>query len=140
LNKKGTKNVFRQEVDRKAKKLYTQTTKYLEDGRVEVHIPFKDYNINNTLNIAYMWLRQLEYKFTRNKEHERKYKDFIPRYIAEGKLELIKTYPFEKIDRRTAYFLHRGVFKGGSRSNPIRVVFNASATKENEKSCNQCTL
>jgi hypothetical protein len=39
-----------------------------------------------------------------------------------------------------AYFPHHEVFKIGNRSNPIRVVCDASATKENEKSFNQCTL
>ncbi|GFX09225.1 CCHC-type domain-containing protein [Trichonephila clavipes] len=109
-----------------------------EDGRYEVHMPWKVDRVFLTDNYE-LCLKRLE-STTRKLEKisfREKYHEVFREWLAEGVIEEI---PGKELPVRTHYLPHRPVIKetSATSSMKIRPVFDASAKINNHPSLNDC--
>ena len=109
-------------------KHFISTTKRDEDGRFVVTIPLNDKvkDLGESLSIAHKRFSYLERKLVRNPELREKYIDFLDDYEIQGHMEVIPEN--EIYDGEIIHYLpHHAVFKDGSTTTKVRVVFDGSA-------------
>ncbi|GFX36442.1 integrase catalytic domain-containing protein [Trichonephila clavipes] len=115
-----------------------ETVRQKEDGRYEVHMPWKVDRAFLTDNYE-LCLKRLE-STTRKLEKigfREKYHEVFREWLAEGVIEEI---PGKELPVRTHYLPHRPVIKetSATSSMKIRPVFDASAKINNHPSLNDC--
>ncbi|XP_055928759.1 uncharacterized protein LOC129959887 [Argiope bruennichi] len=112
-----------------------QTYKRNEEGRYIVEMPIKENPpvLGESKQIARNRLDSLIKRLNKNPQMKKLYSEFIEEYAALGHMERV----MEDELPETNYFLpHHGVYREGSTSTPLRVVFNASSPKSNGVSLN----
>lgn len=119
--------------ERKCEEIFLNTTKRELDGRFSVQMPLKESadSLGDSYTIAYKRFIALERKLDRTPEYKRMYSDFMREYRELGHMTKVDTYscPY--------YFLpHHGVFREGSTTTKLRVVFDASCATTSGKSLN----
>ncbi|GFU83202.1 integrase catalytic domain-containing protein [Trichonephila clavipes] len=117
---------------------FLETVRQKEDGRYEVHMPWKVDRAFLTDNYE-LCLKRLE-STTRKLEKigfREKYHEVFRKWLAEGVIEEI---PGKELPVRTHYLPHRPVIKetSATSSMKIRPVFDASAKINNHPSLNDC--
>ncbi|GFT46886.1 integrase catalytic domain-containing protein [Trichonephila clavipes] len=117
---------------------FLETVRQKEDGRYEVHMPWKVDRAFLTDNYE-LCLKRLE-STTRKLEKigfREKYHEVFREWLAEGVIEEI---PGKELPVRTHYLPHRPVIKETSTTSSmkIRPVFDASAKINNHPSLNDC--
>ncbi|GFV87791.1 integrase catalytic domain-containing protein [Trichonephila clavipes] len=117
---------------------FLETVRQKEDGRYEVHMPWKVDRAFLTDNYE-LCLKRLE-STTRKLEKigfREKYHEVFREWLAEGVIEEI---PGKELPVRTHYLPHRPVIKetSATSSMKIRPVFDASAKINNHPSLNDC--
>ncbi|GFT17053.1 uncharacterized protein TNCV_4737981 [Trichonephila clavipes] len=117
---------------------FLETVRQKEDGRYEVHMPWKVDRAFLTDNYE-LCLKRLE-STTRKLEKigfREKYHEVFREWLAEGVIEEIHG---KELSVRTHYLPHRPVIKetSATSSMKIRPVFDASAKINNHPSLNDC--
>ncbi|GFV92481.1 integrase catalytic domain-containing protein [Trichonephila clavipes] len=128
----------REEKEKAVMSHFLETVRQKEDGRYEVHMPWKVDRAFLTDNYE-LCLKRLE-STTRKLEKigfREKYHEVFREWLAEGVIEEI---PGKELPVRTHYLPHRPVIKetSASSSMKIRPVFDASAKINNHPSLNDC--
>ncbi|GFU41205.1 CCHC-type domain-containing protein [Trichonephila clavipes] len=128
----------REEKEKAVMSHFLETVRQKEDGRYEVHMPWKVYRAFLTDNYE-LCLKRLE-STTRKLEKigfREKYHEVFTEWLAEGFIEEI---PGKELPVRTHYLPHRPVIKetSATSSMKIRPVFDASAKINNHPSLNDC--
>ncbi|XP_055946975.1 uncharacterized protein LOC129980618 [Argiope bruennichi] len=116
-------------------KHFKQTYKRNEEGRYIVEMPIKENPpvLGESKQIARNRLDSLIKRLNKNPQMKKLYSEFIEEYAALGHMERV----MEDELPETNYFLpHHGVYREGSTSTPLRVVFNASSPSSNGVSLN----
>ncbi|XP_055936576.1 uncharacterized protein LOC129966191 [Argiope bruennichi] len=114
---------------------FKQTYKRNEVGRYIVEMPIKENPpvLGESKQIARNRLDSLITRLNKNPQMKKLYSEFIEEYEALGHMERV----MEDELPETNYFLpHHGVYREGSTSTPLRVVFNASSPSSNGVSLN----
>lgn len=117
----------------KCEEIFTNSIKRECDGRFSVRIPLKESadSLGDSYTTAHKRFISLENKLKRNPTYKRMYSDFMQEYRALGHMTKVNTYEWPY------YFLpHHGVFKEGSSTTKLRVVYDASCPTTNNKSLN----
>ncbi|GFX95794.1 CCHC-type domain-containing protein [Trichonephila clavipes] len=125
----------REEKEKAVMSHFLETVRQKEDGRYEVHMPWKVDRAFLTDNYE-LCLKRLE-STTRKLEKigfREKYHEVFREWLAEGVIEEI---PGKELPVGTHYLPHRPVIKETS-SMKIRPVFDASAKINNHPSLNDC--
>ncbi|GFU06861.1 CCHC-type domain-containing protein [Trichonephila clavipes] len=127
----------REEKEKAVMSHFPETDRQKEDGRYEVHMPWKVDRAFLTDNYE-LCLKRLE-STTRKLEKidfREKYHEVFREWLAEGVIEEI---PGKELPVRTHYLPHRPVINETSTSSmKIRPVFDASAKINNHPSLNDC--
>ncbi|GFT37835.1 CCHC-type domain-containing protein [Trichonephila clavipes] len=128
----------REEKEKAVMSHFLETVRQKEDGRYEVHMPWKVDRAFLTDNYE-LCLKRLE-STTRKLEKigfREKYHEVFREWLAEGVIEEI---PGKELPVRTHYLPHRPVIKetSATSSMKIRPVFDASAKINNHPSLNDC--
>ena len=105
------------------------------DGRYIVKLPMRSNigQLGKSRPQAVARLLQMERKFKINKDLHQEYVKFMNDYINLGHMEKISK---EVLTNTSCYLPHHAVFKKGSTSTKLRVVFDASAKTTNGLSLN----
>ena len=117
------------------KQQFVNTIKLNEDGKYEVHLPWKDDHapLGDNSRAALKRLHVLRKKLNSQNLYTA-YEKVFDDWLGEGIIELVEST--EEISK--GYFLpHRHVIKINS-STPIRPVFDASADSDDGPSLNEC--
>ncbi|GFY40292.1 integrase catalytic domain-containing protein [Trichonephila inaurata madagascariensis] len=95
-------------------------------GRYSVSLPFKEnINLGDSRSISSKRLDQLWRRLDRDHKLNNLYRNFIEEYLSLDHMEQITN--IDDIASEEGFFLpHHGVLRAGSRSRPLRVVFNGS--------------
>ncbi|GFX81511.1 integrase catalytic domain-containing protein [Trichonephila clavipes] len=128
----------REEKEKAVMSHFLETVRQKEDGRYEVHMPWKVDWAFLTDNYE-LCLKRLE-STTRKLEKigfREKYHEVFREWLAEGVIEEV---PGKELPVRTHYLPHRPVIKetSATSSMKIRPVFDASAKINNHPSLNDC--
>ena len=117
---------------------FLATTKRDSEGRFIVSLPLKDEvsELGESLGMAQRRLFSMEQKFIRNPGLKEKYSEFMTDYEAQG--HMIRIRPEElRTEKPICYLPHHAVFKEGSTTTKLRVVFDGSAKTSSGLSCNE---
>ncbi|XP_076661119.1 uncharacterized protein LOC143364992 [Halictus rubicundus] len=118
---------------------FRNTTRRDKDGRYNVRIPFKS-NVNElgtSRAQAERRLYSVEKKLTRHSELREQYAEFMLEYETLGHMSRIE----QGTQEQSAYYLpHHAVFKEGSTTTKLRVVFDGSAKSSSGLSLNDTQL
>ncbi|GFU62025.1 hypothetical protein TNCV_717511 [Trichonephila clavipes] len=128
----------REEKEKAVMPHFLETVRQKEDGRYEIHMPWKVDRVFLTDNYE-LCLKRLE-STTRKLEKigfREKYHEVFREWLAEGVIEEI---PGKELPVRTHYLPHRPVIKetSATSSMKIRPVFDASSKINNHPSLNDC--
>ncbi|XP_029157646.1 uncharacterized protein LOC114930069 [Nylanderia fulva] len=110
------------------------------DGRYIVRLPFKrdpPINIGRSRDTAERCLKSLLRRFEINAELKQQYFNFMREYEALGHMR--KASPLSE-SSQCVYIPHHPVFRDGSATTHLRVVFNASSLTSSGKSLNDNLL
>ncbi|XP_029164752.1 uncharacterized protein LOC114935963 [Nylanderia fulva] len=110
------------------------------DGRYIVRLPFKrdpPINIGRSRDTAERCLKSLLRRFEINAELKQQYFNFMREYEALGHMR--KASPLSEFSQ-CVYIPHHPVFRDGSATTHLRVVFNASSLTSSGKSLNDSLL
>lgn len=137
---------FLHPLEQVAEETFKATTTRQTDGRYIVRLPFNPtvdatQQLSPSFNIAIAALKSLETRFSRDPQFQSKYQDFIQDYLNSGHMTLLSKHESNKIQSQSHFFIpHHGVIKKNDPSQPLRVVFNASARLKSRFSLNECLL
>lgn len=127
-----------------AEKIFTETIKVLDNGRLQVDLPLKtpkEYTkLGNSLNQAITRFYNLEKRFQKNPHLFSQYNDFINEYVAlkHGKYVPLTT---QNDRNEKKYFIpHHCVIREDSATTKLRVVFDASMKTSSGVSLNDIML
>lgn len=130
--------------DKIADKIFSETTKVLDNGSFQVNLPLKTENEHLKLGDSFTQARKrfylLEKRFQRNKELFSKYKEFIDEYVS---LNHAKYVPLELQNHNLEnkyFFPHLCVLRENSTTTKLRVVFDGSMKTSTGYSLNDVML
>lgn len=141
---KPSQKLILSEDEQLAEKIFTTTTKILENGRFQVNLPFKfplePSKLGDSFTIAKKRFLNLENKFLKNPDLFIEYKKFIQEYVELGHAQYVpltlQNYKFEN-----KYFIpHLCVIREASVSTKLRVVYDASCPSSSGFSLNDICL
>lgn len=117
------------------KALFRETTKFNDEGRYEVLLPWKENHpsLQDNRDATERRLRLLTKKLQQEDLFE-EYNTVFNNWLSGG---IIEKVPANDIANKGYYLLHRHVVKEGS-TTKIRPVFDASAKTKDSPSLNQC--
>lgn len=120
---------------------YFQKTHHrLPNGRYEVHLPFiasPDLpTFGSTRPQCVSRLRQIQKRFSQNKEMKGQYTAFMDEYVSLGHMHSVAPLPLSKIPSPSFYLPHHAVIKESSSTTKVRIVFDASCKSSDGYSLN----
>ncbi|XP_029156836.1 uncharacterized protein LOC114929457 [Nylanderia fulva] len=124
----------------RCKDFFMTTHSRCSDGRYIVRLPFKrdpPINIGRSRDTAERCLKSLLRRFEINAELKQQYFNFMREYEALGHMR--KASPLSEFFQ-CVYIPHHPVFRDGSATTHLRVVFNASSLTSSGKSLNDNLL
>lgn len=117
-----------------------RTHTQLVDNRIQVRLPLKPDHLplGNSESKAFVLLRALERKFTKNPRYHTQYIESMHQYIDNHHLELVLPSEQYHNNNRCFYLPHSAVPK--KNSSILRIVFNGSSTSTNGNSLNDILM
>lgn len=105
---------------------YQQTTIRNPDAKYTVKLPFKNRNVDygNSRKKAIARLLQLERKFNKDQNLQKRYQEFLDEYLEMGHMRKVTSNDYYQ---GKYYIPHQPVIKEDSLTTKLRVVFDASS-------------
>lgn len=129
--------------DIQCEKIFTDTTKVLENGQFQVNLPLKNENdflkLGDSFSQANKRFSYLEKRFKNNSSLYNDYKNFIDEYVNLNQAKYISSQT--SFLNQNRYFLpHHCVIRESSSTTKLRVVFDASMKTTSGLSLNDILL
>ncbi|XP_045461903.1 uncharacterized protein LOC123672004 [Harmonia axyridis] len=119
---------------------FIQSTKREEDGRFSVTLPTREKisELGSSYETAVRRFDMLEAKFRKNVNFKKQYTEFMNEYIELGHMKKLAQNKENHNERNVFYLPHHGVFKDGSETTKLRIVFDGSCKTDTGISLNDC--
>lgn len=124
--------------ERQCEDIFISTTTRDTSGRYQVNLPFCDFGLGESYNVALRQFSRLETRLHRQPALKDAYHTFMREYLDNGHMELVS--PQERPSHKPYYIPHHPVHRSGDPETKIRVVFNASCRTSSGKSLNDILL
>ncbi|XP_063365335.1 uncharacterized protein LOC134653901 [Cydia amplana] len=123
--------------EQKCEDIFINTTKREEDGRFSVRMPLRESadTLGDSYTLAKNRFLSLERKLERLPEYKRLYCDFMREYEEMGHMTRVTDYGTPNY-----FHPHHGVFREGSATTKLRVVYSGAAPTTTNKSLNSIQL
>ncbi|XP_061720563.1 uncharacterized protein LOC133527531 [Cydia pomonella] len=123
--------------EQKCEDIFTDTTKREEDGRFSVRMPLRESadTLGDSYTLAKNRFLSLERKLERLPEYKRLYCDFMREYEKMGHMTRVTDYGTPNY-----FHPHHGIFREGSTTTKLRVVYSGAAPTTTNKSLNSIQL
>ena len=124
--------------EQQCEKHFVENVKILEDGRIQVKLPFKlsPEALGESFDTSKKRFLALERRLNRDSTLKSMYVDFINEYMALGHMS-----PYTKALQRPYYIIpHHCVLRPESTTTKLRVVFDASAQTSSSRSLNEILM
>ncbi|XP_061711557.1 uncharacterized protein LOC133520879 [Cydia pomonella] len=123
--------------EQKCEDIFTNTTKREEDGRFSVRMPLRESadTLGDSYTLAKTRFLSLERKLERLPEYKRLYCDFMREYEKMGHMTRVTDYGTPNY-----FHPHHGIFREGSATTKMRVVYSGAAPTTTNKSLNSIQL
>ena len=117
---------------------FLDNTKLLDNGRIEVKLPFKQTppNLGESREICTKRFLSLERRLSNDNELREKYIEFMRNYLQSGHMVEIKPSFNDEGFGSNCYLPHHGVLQRSGNKSKLRVVFDASCKTGNKVSLN----
>lgn len=130
--------------EKKAEKIFLETTKILSDGSYQVDMPLKSpnahLNLGNSLAMATKRFFNLEKKFRKDELFFNSYKEVMNEYLELKHAKLVPLCPLTENNENKYFLPHFAVVREESISTKVRVVFDASVRTSTGFSLNDVML
>ncbi|XP_045466618.1 uncharacterized protein LOC123675313 [Harmonia axyridis] len=119
---------------------FIQSTKREEDGRFSVTLPTREKisELGSSYETAVRRFDMLEAIFRKNENFKKQYTEFMNEYIELGHMKKLAQNKENHNERNVFYLPHHGVFKDGSETTKLHIVFDGSCKTDTGISLNDC--